>query len=185
MPRKTLLLLRRGANTGPPADLQEGEPFVDTVQRKLYIGTTGSPIALAEAAGGGGGLTSLQATLSSNITLGASHTWFTATSVTLTPGTWLVIGYITFQRSGTGARTYAARLRLGITDVAGAQAYVPSAAPSGTTLALSCLVTVSANSTIYLEGLTTSVTSSEAILATITLGNSTAPATRLLAVRIA
>lgn len=177
MPRGVLLRFRRGANTGAPSDLQDGEPFVDTSQRRLYIGAGGSPILLGE----GGALTYYEATLSSNITLANANTWYNVVSLNIEPGTWLVSAQIQFWRTATTARTYHAQLLVGSTVISAAQAYLPSVNPSGTSLSLMGIYTASTSTTIWLRAAASA--GSDTVRSTGTL-NPTGPTTRLVAVKI-
>lgn len=134
----------------------------------------------AQSPSGAGALTYFVDTMTADVTLGSSNTWYNAISRNLAAGTWLIVAQIGFWRTATGARTYYARIVAGSTTVSNAQAYMPSANPSGITITLVAVAT--GMQTITLQGATSNGSTSEAIRATGALDMS--PWTRMAYLKI-
>lgn len=124
------------------------------------------------------------AQLASDVTLGTSNVWQNGPSVSLSTGTWAIFGTALIWRTATGSRNVSARLfnSTGSVGLCSTTAYVPSSNPSGATLPLSTIVTLSAASTIVLQGMTFSGSTSE-VMRALGIGSSD-PATVILALRL-
>lgn len=136
-------------------------------------------------------ITSQMVHASGDTAMSSSNTWYSgATAAQVSSGTYLVTATITFNRTTTGDRTYQAR----IVDTEGGGAiyastsqYVPSSNPSSGSLALSCLVILPAlnTATLAIQGLTTSGSASDSIVAAIPTNGQGNNATAITIVKLA
>lgn len=136
-------------------------------------------------------ITSAMVQASADAALSSSNTWVTgATAAQISSGTYLVLGTITFNRTATTDRTYQARLfntEAGGGVYASTSLYVPSSNPSSCSLSLHAIVIVpSLNTrTIALQGLTTSGSASDSIVAAIPTNGQGNNATTITVVKLA
>lgn len=92
--------LRTPRLAAAPASPAQGELYFDTATSKLYW-WSGSAWVDATGGGGGGALSYLEADLGSNVTMTNSGTVYDGPSVSLTAGTWLIVGLITVRGAQT------------------------------------------------------------------------------------
>ena len=73
------------------------------------------------AQGPAGSLSWLSANLAVSVTMTNANQFYDGPTLVLSPGTWLLFGYLTAGRAGTGATAYTARISDGATHYASAQ----------------------------------------------------------------
>jgi len=132
-----------------------------------------------------GTITSLSASLSANVSLTTTATWYDGPSLSLAAGTWLVIGRITHNRSATTAETIYARLGDGTNHYASTQFYHASVTGTGVVLPLNAVITLSATTTIKLQSTSSAGASTSVMLAALTANGSGNNATNIIAIRLA
>lgn len=107
--------------------------------------------------GAGLPLTFLNGTLTAgDVTMTNANTFYTGTSIILTPGTWLVIGFITLGRAATTLQRYTARISTGTVHYASSQMTQPSQNPHYVNICMSAIITVSENTTVHIQAAATS-----------------------------
>lgn len=119
---------------------------------------------------------------SSDITLTAANTYYNCASVTLTSGTWLLLGTSTIGRTATTAGNYNLRISTGTTHYASTQHYHASVANNYASLSCNAIITVSTSTIIYLQA-AGSITS-DVVKAVTTTNASGANATGLIGIRL-
>ena len=92
--------------------------------------------------------------LAANVTLINASTWYTALSVSLGAGTWLVNAHATFQGNHNGEVLYGARITDGTIHYASGQTFAHNKNPNTDTMALTCIISLASTTTISLQGIT-------------------------------
>lgn len=87
----------------------------------------------------------------SDIALTAANTYYNCASVSLTSGTWLLLGTSTIGRTATTAGNYNLRISTGTTHYASTQHYHGSIANNYASLSCNTIITVGSTTTIYLQ----------------------------------
>lgn len=118
------------------------------------------------------------------MSLATANVWYNGPSVTLNPGTWLVIAHLTHWRTTTTAGIVYARLTDDATTYASTQGYHASVAGSGVPLGLAALVTLTQPTTIKLQAATSAGATTSQMIPALTVNPVGANATRISAVRI-
>lgn len=137
-----------GDDGAPGAKGDQGDPGPQGVQG--IQGPQGLP-------GAGIPLTALNGTLTAgDVTMTNANTFYTGTSIILTPGTWLVIGFITLGRAATTLQRYTARISTGSVHYASSQMTQPSQNPHYVNICMSAIITVAENTTINIQAAATS-----------------------------
>ena len=131
-----------------------------------------------------GVITSLSASLSADVALTTTATWYNGPSVSLPAGTWLVMGRITHVRSATTAETIYARLGDGTNHYASTQFYHPSASGAGVVLPMFAVITLAATTTIKLQATSSAGASTSTMKAALTANGAGNNATNIIAVRL-
>lgn len=126
----------------------------------------------------------LSASLSADVSLTTSNTWYDGPGVTLTPGTWLANAVLTQWRTATTAETIFARISTGSVHYASTQAYHASVANSGCTLYLTSLITVASNTAIKLQATSSAGAATSLMKAALTSNGVGNNATMITAVRV-
>lgn len=126
----------------------------------------------------------LSASLSADVQMVTSNTWYDGPGVTLTSGTWLVNATLTQWRTATTAETIYARISTGSTHYASTQGYHGSVANSGCMLFLTTLITVASSTAIKLQGATSAGAAASLMKAALTANGSGNNATMITAVRV-
>jgi hypothetical protein len=113
-----------------------------------------------------------------------ANTWYDGASVSLTAGTWLVIGHITMGRAATTATNYVARLYSAdnTTLYSAGQMRLASLNPHVTCITISTIVTTASTITMKLQGVANVANSIIYYQDTVA---STANVTKIVAVKIA
>jgi hypothetical protein len=138
--------------------------------------------------GGGGGapwpLPAGSAVLGADVAIAVANTWYTAVSLALAAGTWLLTGHITINRTTTTAWNASARLRdnTAAVNYASAGGYRASVSNNIHTLPLTATVVLASAATIDMQATANQTGVIKAALVTNAAGNT---ATQLHAVRIA
>ena len=133
-----------------------------------------------------GTITSLSASLSADVALTTTSTWYDGPEVSLEAGTWLVMGRITHVRSATTAETIYARLGDGTNHYASTQCY--RASVSGTTgvvLPMFAVITLAATTTIKLQATSSAGASASTMKAALVPNGAGNNATNIIAIRLA
>lgn len=131
-----------------------------------------------------GTITSASASLSANVSLTTSATWYDGPSVSLAAGTWLVIGQITHNRSTATAEIIYGRISDGTNHYSSTQFYHSSVAGAGIVLPLVAKITLSATTTIKLQATSSSGASTSTMLAALTANGSGNNATNIVAIKL-
>ena len=90
--------------------------------------------------------------LQGNITMTAS-TYMGIATYSCGPGTWIVAGSVTFNKTGTGSKSYAARIFDGSTEYARTGVYVESVANAPTSVCVSARITYGITTSVSLQGI--------------------------------
>lgn len=130
-------------------------------------------------------LSHAEASLSADVSLSSSNTWYNGPAVTLEPGTWLINAHVTHVRSATTAETVYARLTDGTNHHASQQMYHASVSGTGVALHLSAVVTLPASTTLRVQCATSAGAAASAMKAAMTSNGAGNNATQITAVRIA
>lgn len=131
-----------------------------------------------------GAITYATASLSADVALTTSSTWYDGPSVSIAAGTWLVVGRITHVRAATTAETIFGRVTDGTNHYGSSQLYHPSASGSGTVLPISCIVTLASTTTIKLQATSSAGASTSVMKAAMTANGSGNNATNITAIRL-
>ena len=131
-----------------------------------------------------GTITSLSASLSADVALTTTSTWYDGPSVSLPAGTWLVMGQITHVRSATTAETIFARLGDGTTSYSSTQFYHASVSGTGVVLPMIAKITLAATTTIKLQATSSAGASTSTMKAALTANGAGNNATNIIAVRL-
>jgi hypothetical protein len=132
-----------------------------------------------------GAITNAEAALSADVQLPTSGTWYDGPSVSLTAGTWLVQGNITFWRTATTATTWFGRITDGTNHHASGQMYTASVAGIGGVVSLTSILVLTGTTTIKLQG-TTSAGATACLMKAATTANSSGNnATQITAIKLA
>ena len=131
-----------------------------------------------------GVITSLSASLSADVALTTTSTWYDGPSVFLDAGTWLVIGRITHVRSATTAETIYARLGDGTNHYASTQCYHASVSGTGVVLPMFAVITLAATTTIKLQATSSVGASTSTMKAALTANGAGNNATNIIAIRL-
>lgn len=123
--------------------------------------------------------------LSANVPLTTTSTWYDITSLSLTAGTWLITAQMTHVKSATTAETVYGRITDGTNHYASTQMYHASVSGIGVVLFMTCLVTISATTTIKTQASSSVGASTSNILAAITPNGSGNNATQMCAIKVA
>ena len=132
-----------------------------------------------------GTITSLSASLSADVALTTTSTWYNGPSVSLPAGTWLVMGRITHVRSATTAETIYARFSNGTNHYASTQFYHASVSGIGVVLPMFAVITLAATTTIKLQATSSAGASTSTMKAALTANGSGNNATNIIAIRLA
>ena len=131
-----------------------------------------------------GTITSLSASLSADVALTTTATWYDGPSVSLPAGTWLVIGQITHVRSATTAETIYSRISNGTTHYSSTQFYHASVTGTGVILPMIAKITLAATTTIKLQATSSAGASTSTMKAALTANGAGNNATNIIAVRL-
>jgi len=118
-----------------------------------------------------------------NITLALANTYYNCATVSLTAGTWLLMGTSTLGRTTTTAGHYNLRISDGLNHHASTQHYHASVANNFASLSCNAIVTVATTTTIHLQAAST--LTNDVARATTPNNASGANATGLIGIRIA
>jgi hypothetical protein len=118
-----------------------------------------------------------------DVALASANTYYNCASVSLTAGTWLLMGTGTLGRTTTTAGNYNLRISTGTTHYASTQHYHASVANNFASLSCNAIVTVATTTTIYLQAAGT--LTNDIVKATTPNNASGATATGLIGIRIA
>lgn len=97
--------------------------------------------------------------LSADVTMTNANQWYDAVSVSLSKGTWLVMGLASINRAATTLCQHGARISDGTTHYVSTQASHPSQNPHAVSLTLSTIIVLTATTTIKLQGVSSVATS--------------------------
>lgn len=159
-------------------------------------GTTGQVLAkinatdyntqwITPAAGGGGSLTSSQASLSADVQMPTSNTWYDGPSLSLAAGTWLINTHTTLARTATTALTYFNRVTTGTVHYASSSQYQASVANHTVSIGLSAVITLASTTTIKIQSTSNAGATSVLMKAALLANGSGNNATQITAVKIA
>lgn len=118
-----------------------------------------------------------------DIALVSANTYYNCASVSLTAGTWLLMGTGTLGRATTTAGHYNLRISNGLTHYASTQHYHASVANNFASLSCNAIVTVETTTTLYLQA--AGSLTNDVVKATTPNNASGATATGLIGIRIA
>jgi hypothetical protein len=118
-----------------------------------------------------------------DVALASANTYYNCASVSLTAGTWLLMGTGTLGRTTTTAGNYNLRISTGTTHYASTQQYHASVANNFASLSCNAIITVATTTTIYLQAAGT--LTNDIVKATTPNNASAATATGLIGIRIA
>jgi hypothetical protein len=93
----------------------------------------------------------LSSTLLADVSMPSALTWYSGPSVTLSAGTWLIMGHITITNA-TGAGRYVARIYNGTVAVASGNAAPVNSGNRGSTISMMKLVSPTGSTTYTLQG---------------------------------
>jgi hypothetical protein len=141
--------------------------------------------AAAPTGGGGGSLTSAEASLSSDVQMPTSNTWYDGPSVSLAAGTWLINTHTTLARTATTALTYFNRLTDGTNHHASSSQYQASVANHTVSIGLSAVITLASTTTIKIQSASNAGATSVLMKAALLANGSGNNATQITAVKIA
>ena len=131
-----------------------------------------------------GTITSLSASLSADVALTTTSTWYNGPSVSLAAGTWLVIGRITHVRSATTAETIYARFSNGTNHYASTQFYHASVNGTGVVLPMFAVISLAATTTVKLQATSSAGASTSTMKAALTANGAGNNATNIIAIRL-
>jgi hypothetical protein len=141
----------------------------------------------ADATGGGGGgsIANANGTLTVDVALPVTGTWYDGPSVSLAAGTWFVTAHVTLMRTATTALQYFARITDGTSHVASANQYAVSATNNAINISMSAIVTVAMTATFKIQATTTVGAASNLMKAEIQVNGSGNNATQINAIKLA
>ena len=131
-----------------------------------------------------GTITSLSASLSADVALTTTSTWYNGPSLSLPAGTWLVMGQITHVRSATTAEMIYARISDGTTHYSSTQFYHASVSGTGVVLPMIAKITLASTTTIKLQATSSAGASTSTMKAALTANGAGNNATNIIAVRL-
>lgn len=134
--------------------------------------------------GTSGPITNNSATLTSDVQLSTNNSFATGPSMTLTAGTWLLLGFAQFQRTTTTASQVTARLRNAGTVVATQNQYHASLAGITLGFSLMAISSVATSATIDLQMATSAGATTALMKASSPNNGSGNVATRIVAIRL-
>lgn len=129
-------------------------------------------------------LSSQESSLSADVSLPTSDTWVNGPSISLSAGTWLVQGCITFVRAGAATTTWFARITDGTTHHASTQTYSESLANVSRSVALTSVITLATTTTIRLQATTNNGAAGAVMKAALTSNGAGNNATQITAIRV-
>jgi hypothetical protein len=129
-------------------------------------------------------LSSQESFLSADVSLPTSNTWVNGPSISLSAGTWLVQGHITFVRAGAATTTWFARITDGTTHHASTQTYSESLANVSRSVALTSVITLATTTTIRLQATTNNGAAGAVMKAALTSNGAGNNATQITAIRV-
>lgn len=132
----------------------------------------------------GGDITNTEASLSADVQMPTSGTWYNGPSVTLGAGTWLITGHVTFWRTATTATTWFGRISDGTNHHASGQMYTASLAGIGGVMTLTAVVTLTGSTTIRIQGTTSAGATACLMKAATTANGSGNNATQITAIQL-
>ena len=139
----------------------------------------------AAPSGGGGSLTSSQASLATDVQMPTSNTWYDGPSLSLGAGTWLINTHTTLARTATTALTYFNRVTTGTVHYASSSQYQASVANHTVSIGLSAVITLASTTTIKIQS-TSNAGATSVLMKAATLANGSGNnATQITAVKIA
>lgn len=119
--------------------------------------------------------------MDADVAIALINNWYTAVSLTLQPGVYLITAQITVLRNTTTALTFSVRLTDGTTRYASAGSYRASIANNITTIPIMTIISIASETTISLQSTANQVATIKAALITNDAGNN---ATQISAVKI-
>lgn len=122
--------------------------------------------------------------LSSIKELTVTGTFYDCASISLTAGVWLVSSNLTAIRQDTTAETIFSRITDGVNTFSSGQAHHTGGVGLSSQIGLTAIVVVSTNKTVYLQGATSSGSSSSQVVPAIA-GDTTEAATQITAIQVA
>jgi hypothetical protein len=129
-------------------------------------------------------LTNSKASLSADVGMVTSNTWYDGPSLSLAAGTWLVTAHISFWRTATTATIWFGRITDGTNHHASGQLYTDSVAGTGGVVALTGIITLTGTTTIKIQGTTNAGAAACLMKAALTANGSGNNATQLTAVKL-
>jgi len=141
--------------------------------------------AAAPTGGGGGSITSTEASLSTDVQMPTSNTWYDGPSVSLAAGTWLVSTHTTFARTATTALTYYNRITDGTNHHASSSVYMASVANHSANVGLTAVFTLASTTTIKIQSTTNAGATSALMKAALLANGSGNNATQITAIKLA
>jgi hypothetical protein len=96
-------------------------------------------------------LSPLSSVLATPVVIAVAGTYYNIASLSLTVGTWLIKGQVTFRNTSANACQVIARIREGTTNYSSAQSILHNQNPNIDTLSLSCIVSIASNLTFTLQ----------------------------------
>jgi len=141
--------------------------------------------AAAPSGGGGGSITHAEASLSTDVQMPTSGTWYDGPSLSLAAGTWLVNTHTTFARTATTALTYFNRITDGTTHHSSGSQYMASVANHTANISLTAVITLASTTTIKIQSTTNSGATSALMKAALLANGSGNNATQITAIKLA
>jgi hypothetical protein len=132
-----------------------------------------------------GSITNSKASLSADVQMPSSNTWYNGPGVSLAAGTWLVTAHLTQQRNATTAETIYGRISTGTTHYASQQAYHPSASGSGCNLCMTAIITLAGTTTITAQMATSAGATTSLIKAALSANGAGNNASQITAIKLA
>jgi hypothetical protein len=147
----------------PPSSPNNGDLWWNSQNGILHVfyadGDSSQWVSVAvgtpDVSGGGGTLATDSATLSADVQLPVTGTWYDGPTLSLAAGTWYVSGTVTFNRTATTATQWLARISDGTNHYASSQTYQGSVSGHTDSLSLTAIITLASTTTIRLQGTTT------------------------------
>jgi hypothetical protein len=133
----------------------------------------------------GATLTHAEASLSADVQMPSSNTWYNGPSVSLDAGTWLVTAHLTQVRAATTAETIYGRISDGTNHYASQQGYHASVSGTGVPMTMTAVITLGSTTTIRAQMATSAGNANSLIKAAMTANSAGNNASQITAIRVA